>query len=182
MWAWIWVSGSYSGSLKKFVLASSRPPAYMLHRRSSCAMMLKEPMCDDGDEVLWALVQEQANFWGCEEILPGCSQTCPKILQNSAPPKKCSSCQFGRHYFQIKACWAPFVFRRFRNLEDFPGFYGILPGFSQYQNFWGCSCSPCTPTSYTSACEPVASRPMDRLHDLSRPTPKYSENNGGEKN
>jgi len=27
----------------------------------------------------------------------------------------------------------------------------IFPGFSANQNFWGCACIPCTPTSNTTA-------------------------------
>jgi len=55
--------------------------------------------------------------------------------------KKTFSCQFGRHYFQIKTCWAPFLhrfsgcFRRFLGILS--GFYRILPKFSPNQNFWG---------------------------------------------
>jgi len=75
--------------------------------------------------------------------------------------KKNSSCHFGRHVFQIKACCAPYLLifsgslHRFsRNLwrfsEILPGFYRILPGFSPNQNFWGCACTPCAPASCTS--------------------------------
>jgi len=46
-------------------------------------------------------------------------------------------------FLQIKARWVPF-------LPDFNGFSGILPGFSPNQNFWGCSCTPYTPASYTT--------------------------------
>jgi len=39
-------------------------------------------------------------------------------------------------------------------LRDFaqilPGFSGFLPGFSTNENFWGCACTSCSPTSYTT--------------------------------
>jgi len=67
--------------------------------------------------------------------------------------KKSSSCQFGRHYFQIKAYWAPFLlrfsgsFRRFSEIlpgfrRILPGLYGISPGFSPNQNFGGAVAPP----------------------------------------
>jgi len=31
-----------------------------------------------------------------------------------------------------------------------PKFIEILPKFLTNQNFWGCTCTPCTPTSYTT--------------------------------
>jgi len=33
-----------------------------------------------------------------------------------------------------------------------PRFSEILPKILKKQNFWGCSCAPCTPTSYTTVC------------------------------
>jgi len=67
----------------------------------------------------------------------------------------------GHHFFQIKARWAPFFLTlsgrvpRFSGIlrscsQILPGFSGNLPGFSPNQNFWGCACTPFTPTSYTS--------------------------------
>ena len=58
--------------------------------------------------------------------------TFPKKSNKSDRQKKeeSSSCQFGRHFLQVKACWAPFLlkfsgsFRRFS--ESLPRFYGIL--------------------------------------------------------
>jgi len=44
-------------------------------------------------------------------------------------------------FFEIKQRWVPY----------FPRFSGILPGFSENQNLWGCACTACTPTSYTTA-------------------------------
>ena len=39
-----------------------------------------------------------------------------------------------------------------QNVESFvPEFIEILPEFSTNQNFWGCTCIPCTPASYTTA-------------------------------
>jgi len=86
--------------------------------------------------------------------------TFPKKSNKSDRQKKeeSSSCQFGRHFLQVKACWAPFLLKFSGSLWRFseilpgfcgilPGFYGILPGFSPNQNFWGCGC---TPASYTS--------------------------------
>jgi len=43
--------------------------------------------------------------------------------------------------FEVKQLWAPFL----------PGFSGLLPIFSANQNFWGCACTHCTPTSNTTA-------------------------------
>jgi len=69
--------------------------------------------------------------------------------------KKTFSCQFGRHYFQIKTCWAPFLhrfsgcFRRFLGILS--GFTGFCPNFHQIKTFGGCGCTSCTPASYTSA-------------------------------
>jgi len=37
-----------------------------------------------------------------------------------------------------------------RFLGILPRFSGILREFSSNQNFWGCACTPCTPTSYTT--------------------------------
>jgi len=34
--------------------------------------------------------------------------------------------------------------------EIFPKFPEILPGFLTNQNFLGCACTPCIPTSYTT--------------------------------
>jgi len=44
-------------------------------------------------------------------------------------------------FFEVKQRWAIFL----------PGFSGLLPRFLANQNFWGCACSPCTPTSNTTA-------------------------------
>jgi len=64
--------------------------------------------------------------------------------------------------FEVKQCWAPFL-PRFsgispRHLGILFGFSGILPKFSEIlpqfstnQNFWAGACTPCTPTSYTTA-------------------------------
>jgi len=81
--------------------------------------------------------------------------TFPKKSNKSDRQKKeeSSSCQFGRHFLQVKACWAPFLLKFSGSLWRFseilpgfcgilPGFYGILPGFSPNQNFWGCGCTP----------------------------------------
>ena len=87
-------------------------------------------------------------------------QSCPKKLQKRDLNKNALrinsgviSSQFGRHYFQIKAYWAPFLLRfspSFRRFSDiFTGFQRILPGFSPNQKFWGCGCTPFTPASYT---------------------------------
>jgi len=99
-------------------------------------------------------------FLGARRNFPGIVPNLPeKYFKKSYLHKKSSrqsgaiSRQFGRCYFQIKACWAPFWLRftgSFVRLSDiFPGFYGILSGFSSNQNFWGCDCIP---SSYTSAC------------------------------
>jgi len=67
----------------------------------------------------WSQAQEEANFWGCEEFLPE--------FPPNWPEKYCAT-------FAYK--FSPFL----------PGFSGILPGFPTNQNFWGCACTPCTPT------------------------------------
>jgi len=43
-------------------------------------------------------------------------------------------------FLEVKQRWAPFI----------PGFSGILLRFSANQHFWGCACTPCTPTSNTT--------------------------------
>jgi len=45
----------------------------------------------------------------------------------------------------------PQIVKEFVNVfRDFPGFQGILPGFSPNQNFLGMHLRPCTPASYIS--------------------------------
>jgi len=64
-------------------------------------------------------------------------------------------------FFQIKQRWVPFlpgfsgILTRFLGIlpgfsEILTRFSGIFPGFSTNQSFWGCSCIPCTPASYTT--------------------------------
>jgi len=65
------------------------------------------------------LAKVQASFYGFDRNLPRFSQTCPKNISKKWPPKKalhvnsgaisCQLGQFGCHYFQIKAGWAPFL-------------------------------------------------------------------------
>ena len=103
--------------------------------------------------------RNRENFGGAKEFCPDSPKLAQKILKyfkindvqkkafhvNSGAlwsPKKSFSYQFGRHYFQIKACWAPFFLS-----GSFRTFSKILRGFAPNQNFWGCSC---TPASYTS--------------------------------
>ena len=93
-------------------------------------------------------------FGGAKEFCLYSRKRARKIRQTSGLQKKALhvksgtiSCQFGRHYFQIKACWAPFLlrfsgsFRRFSEIS--PGFFVFSPN----QNFWGCASNP---ASYTS--------------------------------
>jgi len=42
---------------------------------------------------------------------------------------------------EVKQRWAPFL----------PGLSGLLLRYSANQNFWGCACNPCTPSSNTTA-------------------------------
>jgi len=93
-------------------------------------------------------------------ILPEFPQTCPKsfcaTFAYKFSPTKIMKTSFWRNlykglhvflcktsapFFEVKQRWAPFL----------PGFSGLLPRFSANQNFWGCACNPCTPTSNTTA-------------------------------
>ena len=67
-------------------------------------------------------------FRGAKEFCLGSHKLSRKALQKSVLQNKkmlfisirdAISCQFGRHYFQIKACWAPFLLR-------FSGSFGRL--------------------------------------------------------
>ena len=54
----------------------------------------------------------------CARILP----SRPKNTSKQVISKKSSLCQFGRHYFQINACWAPFC----------SNFQGVLEGSQRF--------------------------------------------------
>ena len=117
-----------------------------------------------------------ANFWGRKGFLHEFHQTCPKKFLAtfcvkffswgcmSDYPQKTSSRDFGRrHFFQIKARWAPYL-PRFPQI--LPGFSGIFPGFSPSKNFWGCAC---TNAPYTTGfCIPNKDLPHTRLIQYSR--------------
>jgi len=79
-----------------------------------------------------------------------------------ASKKNNSSCDFGRHFFQKKACWTPFFLHIFREfVKEYRDFALILQDFALIlRNFariftklklWRCACNPCTPASCTSA-------------------------------
>jgi len=97
-------------------------------------------------------VQEQANFGDAKEFFPDSPKLARKTLQKMWPPKKSSPCQFGRHYFQIRACcWAPFLLRfsgSFRRLSVIcPDFMGLCPDFHQIKTFGGEVAPPAPPPS-----------------------------------
>jgi len=78
-----------------------------------------------------------------------------KTVFRMTSTKKRSSCDFGCHFFQIKARWAPFspvssgsLPRFLRILQRFSQIFRDLPEFSANKNFLGCAC---TPASYTTA-------------------------------
>ena len=104
------------------------------------------------DEVASKFLGVWRNFAGILPILPEKYFKKTDLQKKSSRQSGAISCQQGRCYFQIKACWAPFWFRftgSFRRFSEIlPGFYGNLPGFSPNQNFWKCGCIPCTPASY----------------------------------
>ena len=83
---------------------------------------------------------------GMEGFLPEFSQTYLKKTPKKWPPKKSSSCHFGRHFFQIKACWAPFLLifsgSSWKFSEILPGFY---PDFYQIRTFGGALVPPAPP-------------------------------------
>jgi len=66
----------------------------------------------------------------------------------------CFPANVGRQFFEVKQRWAPFLPKFLVFFLDILGvlfgFSGILPKFSENQNFWGCTCTPCTPASYTT--------------------------------
>jgi len=78
-------------------------------------------------------------------ILPNLPEKTPKKW----PPTKSSSFDFGRHLFQIKACWVPFLLifsgSLLRFSEILPGFYGIFPDFHQIKSFGGVLAPPAHP-------------------------------------
>jgi len=65
-------------------------------------------------------------LWGCEGILPEFSQLARKKIKQKWPPKKSPSWQFGRHFFQIKACWALFLLKFAGSLWRFSDFSWIF--------------------------------------------------------
>jgi len=77
------------------------------------------------------LLGVQRNF---ARILPNLPE---KYLKKVTSKRKIKSfsCQFERHYFQIKACWVPFLLRfsgRFRRFSGiWPDFMGFCPDFHQ---------------------------------------------------
>jgi len=105
--------------------------------------------------------RSKTNFWGCKmylhEIFPNLPEKNfePLFVQvfshetafRMTSNKERSPYNFGGHFFQTKACWAPFLPRFPRIL---PHFSRISARFSPNQNFWGCACIPYTPTSNTS--------------------------------
>ena len=89
-------------------------------------------------------------FLGVRRKFSGMVPNLPKYNSKKWPPKLQK--KLGRHYFQIKACWAP-VFQRVlkgsrRFSPDFRGFCPILWDFSRIftkSKFWGCGCTPAPP-------------------------------------
>jgi len=99
-------------------------------------------------------VEEQANFWGANNFSPNFRETCPKNywatfcalheerISDDSPKRKKKRLQvICSPFFQIKACWAPFLLVLSGILLRFSGilrrFPQIFPGFSPNQNFGG---------------------------------------------
>jgi len=91
-------------------------------------------------------------FGDAKEFCPN-SPNLPEKIKQKSPPKKC---QFGRHFFQIKACWKPFLLkfsgvcevsqRFFPNFVGFcPNFRGFCPDFNQIGTFDGAVAPPAPP-------------------------------------
>jgi len=93
-------------------------------------------------------------FGGAKDFLPNFPNLPKKLSCNCCRPFLwCELQKNGLHLFSCKSL-APFLPRFSVILPKFsqilPKFSGILPGFSTNQNFWGCACTFCIPTSYTT--------------------------------
>jgi len=112
-----------------------------------------------GRRCLFIIGVGAGKFLGCERFCPNFPRLARKVFwatsaYNFSPTKVvkasfwCNHQKKGLHgflckprvpFFVVKQSWAPFS----------PGFSGLLARFSTNQNFWGCACNPCTPTSNT---------------------------------
>jgi len=65
--------------------------------------------------------------------------------------------KIGLHVFFCKP-WAPFFEVKQRRAPILRGFSGMLPRFSADQNFWGCTCTPCSNTTVFISVSQVTSQ------------------------
>ena len=103
----------------------------------------------------------RSRLWGCEGFFPEFPPNLPgkvfvQLLPTSFLPQRSLrtflgvTSKNGLHVFFCKP-WAPIFETKQLWTPFLTGFSGILPRFSANQNFWGCACTHCIPTSNTTA-------------------------------
>jgi len=106
------------------------------------------------ERVFYHMCKSKQIFGAAREFCPDFTNF-PEKYFKKVSSKKSFACQFGRHYFQMKPRWAPFLLRFSGSLRRFseilPGFYVISPGFSSNQNF-GAAVAPPAPLAPTPVC------------------------------